>query len=55
MICAAPRDAFEGKFLRDALEGGEVPPPPTPSRAPSLCPRTVPLTANANFNGIYRQ
>ena len=35
---------------RDALEGGEVPPPPF--RAPSLCPATVPLTASASFNGI---
>ena len=30
----------------DALEGGEVPPPPS-SRAPSLCPATVPRTASA--------
>ena len=39
---------------RDALEGREVPPPPPPppSRAPSLCPATVPLTASASFNGI---
>ena len=28
----------------------EVPPPP--SRTPSLCPATVPLTASAGFNGI---
>ena len=35
---------------RDALEGGRVPPPP--SRASSLCPATVPLTASAAFNGI---
>ena len=34
----------------DALEGGEVPPPP--SRAPSLRPATVPLTPSAGFNGI---
>ena len=36
---------------RDALEGGGVPPPP-PSRAPSLCPATVPLTPSASLNGI---
>ena len=36
---------------RNALEGGGAPPPP-PSRAPSLCPATVPLTASASFNGI---
>ena len=35
---------------RDALEGGEVPPPPL-SRASSLCPPTVPLTASASLNG----
>ena len=33
----------------DALEAGEVPPP---SRAPSLCPATVSLTASASLNGI---
>ena len=33
---------------RDALEGGEVP----PSRAPGLCPATVPLTPSASLNGI---
>ena len=27
-------------------------PPPPPSRAPSLCPATVPLTARAGFHGI---
>ena len=27
-------------------------PPPPPSRAPSLCPATVPLTPSAGFNGI---
>ena len=34
---------------RDALEGGGYPPP---SRAPSLCPATVPLTASVSFHGI---
>ena len=34
---------------RGALEGGEIPPP---SRAPSLCPATVPLTPSTSFNGI---
>ena len=38
--------------LRDALEGGEVPPPPP--MAPSLCPATVPLTASASCNGICK-
>ena len=38
-----------GPSPRDALEGGEVPPP---SRAPSLCPTTVPLTPSASLNGI---
>ena len=33
---------------RNVLEGGGV----TPSRAPSLCPATVSLTASASFNGI---
>ena len=32
-------------------KGGKYPPPP-PSRAPSLCPATVPLTASVSFNGI---
>ena len=41
----------EGDPPRDALEGGEVPPPPS-SRAPSLCPATVPLTPSASLNGI---
>ena len=36
---------------RDALEGGRYPPSPL-SRAPSLCPATVPLTLSASFNGI---
>ena len=36
---------------RDALEGGEAPPPP-PSRAPSLRPPTVPLTPRASLYGI---
>ena len=36
--------------VRDALDGGEV--PPAPSRAPSLCLATVPLTASASLNGI---
>ena len=35
---------------RDALEGGEVPPPPF--GAPSLCPATVSLTPSASLNGI---
>ena len=30
--------------------GGEVPPPPS-SRAPSLCPATVPRTPGASLNG----
>ena len=33
-------------------KGGEAAPPPPSSRAPSLCPATVPLTASAGFNGI---
>ena len=37
-----------GRGGRDALEGGEVP----PSRAPSLCPATVPLTPSASVNGV---
>ena len=42
-----------GAAVRDALEGGGEPPaPPPPSRAPSLCPATVPLTPNASLNGI---
>ena len=40
---------------RDALEGGEVLPPPPPSMGPSRCPATVPLTASASFNGICKQ
>ena len=36
---------------RDALGGGEVPPPP-PTRAPSLCPATVALMPSASLNGI---
>ena len=32
-------------------KGGRNPPPPA-SRAPSLCPATVPLTPSAGFNGI---
>ena len=36
---------------RDALEGGGAGPPP-PSRAPSLWPATVSLTASARLNGI---
>ena len=35
---------------RDALERGGGTPPP--SRASSLCPATVPLTAGTAFNGI---
>ena len=31
-------------------EGGEITSPP--SRAPSLCPATVPLTPSAGFDGI---
>ena len=31
-------------------KGGGNPPPP--SRAPSLCPATVPLTPSASLNGI---
>ena len=38
-----------GGTPRDALEGGKVPPP---SRAPSLCPATVPLTPCASLKGI---
>ena len=37
---------------RDALEGAGGAPPPPPSRAPSLRPATVPLTASAGLNGI---
>ena len=58
--CAAPaartakRDVLLGTAGggggRDALEGKEVPPPP--SRAPSLCPATVSLTPSASFSGI---
>ena len=36
---------------RDALERAPPPPPP-PSRAPSLCPATVPLTPSASLNVI---
>ena len=43
---------MEGGGGRDALEGGEVPPPPLSSRAPSLRPATAFLTASASFNGI---
>ena len=32
--------------------GSFTPPPPAPSRAPSLCPATVSLTPSASFNGI---
>ena len=32
------------------MEGGDAPPPP--SRAPSLCPATVPLRASTSLNGI---
>ena len=39
-----------GLTVRDALEGGEV--PPSPSKAPRLCPATVPLTPSASLNGI---
>ena len=39
-------------YPRDALEGGGGTPPPRPSRACSLCPATVSLTASAGFNGI---
>ena len=31
---------------------GRLPPPPPPSRAPGLCPATVPLTASASLNGV---
>ena len=51
-----PRVREESRWLhhpnrlggRDALKGGEVP----PSRPPSLCPATVPLTPSASLNGI---
>ena len=33
-------------------KGGRYAPPPPPSRAPSLCPATVPLTPSASLNGI---
>ena len=33
-------------------KGGRYRPPPPPSKAPSLCPATVCLTAGASFNGI---
>ena len=42
--------ASAGPCPRDALEGGE--PPPPPSGAPSLRPATVPLTPSASLNGI---
>ena len=46
MLCAC-----EGGVGGDALKrGGEE--PRLPSRAPSLCPATVPLTASASLNGI---
>ena len=48
--CAAMCDG-RGDRARDALEVGEVH-PPSPSRAPSLRPATVPLTASASLNGI---
>ena len=44
----AVRKVCEEGLSRDALEGGEVSPPPPPGR----CPATVPLTASASFNGI---
>ena len=54
--CAPQRTVWPGlsdSFIphpRDALEGGEV--PPSPSREPGLSSATVPMTANAGFNGV---
>ena len=50
-VCAMAASGVErGPRPGDALERGEV--QPLPSRAPSLCPPTVPLMASSSFNGI---
>ena len=46
---APPLSTGKVPWSRDAVKGREV--PPLPSRAPSPCPATVPLTASG-FNGI---
>ena len=55
-VVGRPKQRNEGSYGggggRDALGGGGVPPPPPPSRAPSMCPATVPLTPSASLNGI---
>ena len=38
-----------------AYQDVHVPPSPPCSRAPSLCPATVPLRPSASFNGIYNR
>ena len=44
--------AAGGLGFRGAGIIGRGEPPPSPSRAPSLCPATVPLTASASLNGF---
>ena len=43
---------FTGGDGQGCIGRGEAPPPPRPSRAPSLCPATVSLTASSSFSGI---
>ena len=42
---------LQGVTRHQGCIGREAVPPPPPSRAPSLCPATVPLTPSASFNG----
>ena len=46
----AGMDIVVGDAPQGCIGRGEA--PPSPSRAPSLCPATVPLTPSASFNGI---
>ena len=54
-LCFCEHQLLQRPKGRDALEGGQVRPPPPLSRAPSLCPATVPVTASASFNGIQNR
>ena len=49
-----PRPKYDLR-QRCIRKGGAPPPPSPPSRAPSLCPATVPLTPSASLNGICNQ
>ena len=55
-VCLVRRNAFMAPIPPHATlhwNGGRRPPPP-PSRAPSLCPATLPPTASASLNGIRK-